>query len=192
MLETLARYWWAVALRGAAAVIFGLMALIWPAITITALVLLFRAYAIVDGVVTIGTALFGAPASTGRRIWLAVQGVVGIIAGVVTFAWPGITTLVLLFVIATWAVVTGALEIFVAVRLRRELQGEWLLILSGALSVVFGVLMFVWPDAGALALTILIGAYALVAGLTMVMLGLRLRGLRLRGLRGTAPKPVTV
>jgi uncharacterized membrane protein HdeD (DUF308 family) len=178
MLDVLARYWWAVVLRGAAAVLFGLMALIWPSITLIALVALFGAYCLVDGVVALATAIFNGPAAAGRRPWLVVEGVAGILAGIVTFAWPGITTLVLLWLIAAWALVTGVMEIVVAVRLRRELQGEWLLILSGALSVLFGILLAVWPASGALALVFLIGVYALVFGAVLVMLGLRLRRLR--------------
>ncbi len=178
MLDVLARYWWAVVLRGAAAVLFGLIALIWPTITLIVLVALFGAYCLVDGIVALATAIFNGPAATGRRPWLAVEGVAGVLAGIVTFAWPGITTLVLLWLIAAWALVTGVMEIVVAVRLRRELQGEWLLILGGALSVLFGILLAVWPASGALALVFLIGVYALVFGAVLVMLGLRLRRLR--------------
>jgi uncharacterized membrane protein HdeD (DUF308 family) len=178
MLEVLARYWWAVALRGVFAVLFGLMALIWPGITLIVLVALFGAYCLVDGVIALGTATFGGADAAGRRPWLIVEGIAGVIAGVITFAWPGITTLVLLWLIAAWALVTGVMEIVVAVRLRRELQGEWLLILSGALSVLFGILLAVWPASGALAVVFLIGIYALVFGAVLVALGLRLRRLQ--------------
>jgi uncharacterized membrane protein HdeD (DUF308 family) len=178
MLEVLARYWWAVALRGVFAVLFGLMALIWPGITLIVLVALFGAYCLVDGVIALGTATFGGADAAGRRPWLIVEGIAGVIAGVITFAWPSITTLVLLWLIAAWALVTGVMEIVVAVRLRRELQGEWLLILSGALSVLFGILLAVWPASGALAVVFLIGIYALVFGAVLVALGLRLRRLQ--------------
>jgi uncharacterized membrane protein HdeD (DUF308 family) len=196
MLEALARNWWAVALRGVIAVIFGLLALIWPGITVLALVALFGAYCLVDGVIAIGTALFGGAArfegaGAGRRVWLAVEGIAGVVAGIITFAWPGITTLVLLWLIAFWALVTGVMEIVVAIRLRRELQGEWLLILSGALSVLFGILLIVWPASGALALVTLIAIYALIFGAALIGLGLRLRRVQGGSVAGTS-RPATV
>src|SRR2546423_1350819 len=175
MLETLTRHWWVLAVRGALAVLFGLLALIWPGITVLALVALFGAYCLVDGVIAIGTALFGGVAAAGRRGWLVVEGIAGVVAGIITFAWPGITTLVLLWLIAFWALVTGVMEIVAAIRLRRELQGEWLLIVSGALSVLFGILLIVWPASGALALITLIGIYALIFGVALIALGFRLR-----------------
>jgi uncharacterized membrane protein HdeD (DUF308 family) len=191
MLEALARNWWAVALRGVFAVIFGLLALIWPGITVLVLVALFGAYCLVDGVIAIGTALFGGAAAAGRRVWLVVEGIAGVVAGIITFAWPGITTLVLLWLIAFWALVTGVMEIVVAIRLRRELQGEWLLILSGALSVLFGLLLIIWPASGALALVTLIAIYALIFGVALIGLGLRLRRVHGGSVAGTG-RPATV
>jgi uncharacterized membrane protein HdeD (DUF308 family) len=177
MLETLTHNWWAVAVRGVAALLFGLLALIWPGITVLALVALFGAYALVDGVVALGTAFFGRRGAAGDRSWLIVEGVAGIAAGIVTFIWPGATTLVLLWLIAAWAFVTGVFEIVAAVRLRREIRGEWLLILSGALSVLFGLVLVVWPTTGALAVIYLVGIYAIVFGAALVMLAYRLRRL---------------
>jgi uncharacterized membrane protein HdeD (DUF308 family) len=176
MLEALTRYWWAVALRGVVAVLFGIMALIWPSITLLVLVVLFGAYALVDGVVTLGSAIFGP--NRGRRGWLIVEGIADIVIGVITLAWPGITTLVLLWVIAAWALVTGIMEIVAAIRLRREMRGEWLLALGGVLSVVFGILLVVWPATGALTLIALIGIYAIVFGVALIGLGWRLRSMR--------------
>jgi uncharacterized membrane protein HdeD (DUF308 family) len=175
VLETLARYWWVVAVRGVAAVLFGLLAIIWPAITVTVLVLLFGAYALVDGVLALGSAIFGGRSAEGRRPWLALEGVAGVLTGVLTFLWPGITTLVLLWLIAAWVLVTGVLEVVAAVRLRREMQGEWLLALSGVLSVVFGILLIIWPTAGAVTVVWLIGIYAMVFGIALIALSLRLR-----------------
>jgi len=175
MLETLARYWWVVAVRGVAAVLFGLLAIIWPEITVTVLVLLFGAYALVDGVLALFTALFGGRSAEGRRLWLALEGVAGVLIGVLTFLWPGITTLVLLWLIAAWVLVTGVIEIVAAVRLRREIEGEWLLALSGVLSVVFGILLVIWPTAGAVTVVWLIGIYAMVFGIALIALSLRLR-----------------
>jgi uncharacterized membrane protein HdeD (DUF308 family) len=173
MLETLSRNWWAVALRGVAAILFGLAALVWPQITLYALVLLFGAYSLVDGAFTL-VAAFGRGARPGGRGWLIARGVAGIAVGVLTFVWPGITALALLWVIAVWAVVTGVLEIVAAVRLRRELRNEWLLALSGALTVIFGVLLVVWPASGILALITLIGSFALVFGVLLMVLAVRL------------------
>lgn len=172
----LARNWWAIALRGVAAIVFGALALLLPATTLTGLILLFGAYALIEGV-------FGVIAATrGRagapRWMLLLEGLVSIAAGLVTFFWPGLTALVLLYVIAAWALVTGVLEIVVAVRLRKRIRGEWWLALSGILSVITGGLMMWAPDAGALALVLWIGAYAVVFGALLIGLALRLRGWR--------------
>lgn len=175
MLEALTRYWWAVALRGVVAVLFGIAALIWPSSTLLVLVVLFGVYALVDGVVALGSAIFGP--NRGRRGWLIVEGIADLAVAVIALVWPGITTLVLLWVIAFWALVTGILEIVAAVQLRREMRGEWMLALSGALSVVFGILLIVWPASGALALITLIGIYAIIFGVALIVLGWRLRAM---------------
>jgi uncharacterized membrane protein HdeD (DUF308 family) len=177
MLEILARNWWIVALRGAAAVLFGVLALVWPGITILVLVILFGAYSLVDGVVAVGSGLFRSTGDASRRIWLLVEGVFGILVGIVAFVWPGITTLALLWVIAFWALLTGIVEIVLAVALRKEIKGEWMLALGGALSVLFGVLLIVWPTAGALTVVFLIGIYAILFGIVLLGLALRLRKL---------------
>jgi uncharacterized membrane protein HdeD (DUF308 family) len=187
MLEYLSRYWWTLAVRGAVAVLFGLAALIWPHITLRVLVWLFGFYAVVDGLLAVGALLVGGPLVRGRRGWLIVEGVVGIAAGVFTFLWPGITALVLLYLIAAWAVVTGLLEIAAAVVLRRELQGEWLLALAGVLSLAFGVLLAVRPGEGAIAIVSLLGVFAVVFGVALLVLGARLRRLGGRGDRVVRP-----
>lgn len=187
MIETLARNWWVVALRGAAAVLFGVLALVWPGITVFALVTLFGAYALVDGAFAIGSAIFGRGRSGGSRGWLAVEGIAGIIIGILTFVWPGVTTLVLLWLIAAWAVITGVLEVVAAIRLRRELRGEWMLIVSGVISVLFGILLMVWPAAGALAVIVLIGLYAIVFGVVLLALAFRLRRLGRGGVETGSP-----
>src|SRR4051794_18320940 len=150
MVMVLARNWWALVLRGLFAVLFGIMAFAWPGITLGALVLLYGAYALVDGIFAIAAALAG---RTGGLPWWAMllEGVAGIAVGIMTFAWPGITAIVLLYLIAAWALVTGVLEIVAAIRLCREIRGEWLLALSGILSVLFGLALVVNPGAGALA-----------------------------------------
>jgi uncharacterized membrane protein HdeD (DUF308 family) len=176
MLEFLTRYWWAVAVRGAAALLFGIMALIWPGVTIAVLVLLFGAYALVDGAIALGTAISGR--GRDRRWMLVLQGVVGILAGVLTFIWPGITAMALLLLIAAWALVTGILGIVAAIWLRREVRGEWLLALGGALSVLFGIVLLVRPGVGALAVVWMIGLYSIIFGVAMLALGFQLRRLR--------------
>jgi uncharacterized membrane protein HdeD (DUF308 family) len=170
----LARNWWAVALRGALAVLFGLVALIWPGITLGALVLLFGAYALVDGIFAFVAAF---RAADRRRQWwpFVLEGLVGVAAGVIAVVWPGLTAVALVYLIAAWAVVTGVFEIVAAVRLRRAITNEWLLGLGGALSVLVGLALLVFPGAGALALVWLIGAYALAFGVLLIALGFRLR-----------------
>jgi uncharacterized membrane protein HdeD (DUF308 family) len=175
MVMTLARNWWVLALRGLCAIIFGILAFVWPGITLGALVLLYGAYALVDGILSIIAAVSKREGS-GLPWWaLLLQGLLGIAAGIVTFAWPGITALFLLFLIAAWAIVTGIFAIIAAIRLRKEIQGEFWLALSGILSVVFGVLLFVRPGAGALTVVWLIGSYAIFFGILLLVLAFRLK-----------------
>lgn len=189
MVELLSKYWWLIVLRGTAAVVFGLLALVWPDITLAVLVLLFGAYVLVDGVLALGTAIFGKESAEGRRGWLVFEGIAGIAAGVITFVWPGITTLVLLVLIALWAVATGILEIVVAIRLRREIRGEWLLGLGGVVSILFGIVLLVRPREGAIAVVWLIGLYAIMFGAILVALGVALRRLRSAGATPDAGRP---
>ena len=173
-MESLARNWWVVLLRGLAGIAFGVLTLVAPGISLAALVLLFGAYAFADGVLALVTAV--RRHGTGSQWWMMLlEGIAGIAAGIVTLLWPGITALVLLYVIAAWAIVTGAFEITAAIRLRKAITGEWLLALAGIASVAFGVLMIIAPVAGALVVVLWIGAYALVFGAVMFALALRLR-----------------
>lgn len=174
MLVILARNWWTLALRGVLSILFGLAAFLWPGLTLGALVLLFGAYAFVDGAFAVAAALVG---RTGGMPWwaLLVEGLIGLAAGVATALWPGITALALLYMIAAWSAATGVFEMVAAIRLRREIRGEWALFLSGLLSVVFGLVLVMFPGAGALALAWYIGAYAVVFGVLLVVLGFRLR-----------------
>ena len=140
------RHWWALGVRGLAAVIFGILAFVWPSITLAVLVLLFGAYALVDGIL----ALVSAVRSGGEQLWaLLLEGVVGIVAGLAAFAFPGLTTLVLLLIIAAWAILRGILEVMSAVRLRKVITNEWSWIAGGALSVIFGLILLAAPGAGA-------------------------------------------
>jgi uncharacterized membrane protein HdeD (DUF308 family) len=174
MLTQLAHNWWAVALRGVLAILFGLIALVWPGLTLEVLVLFFGAYALVDGVFAIVTA-FTKRAGHDRWWVLLLEGLVGIAAGIIIWVLPGLATLVLLYVIAFWAIVTGIIEIVAAIRLRREVQGEWLLVLSGIASVVFGALLLFFPAAGGLTIAWLIGIYAILFGAMFLGLSWRLR-----------------
>jgi uncharacterized membrane protein HdeD (DUF308 family) len=167
--------WWVFVLRGIFAIIFGVLTFLWPGMALLTLVLLFSAYSIADGVFNI-VASFRATGAGQQRWWvLLLEGIVSIIAGLVAFFMPGLTALALLYLIAAWAVVTGALEIAAAIRLRRQIRGEWLLALAGILSIVFGVLLFLFPGPSALAVVLWIGAYAIAFGVLLIVLGLRLR-----------------
>jgi uncharacterized membrane protein HdeD (DUF308 family) len=161
--------------RGIISVAIGIIAFLWPAITIAALVVLFGAYAIVDGITNLVLG-FSRAGAHGR--WAHVlQGVVGVAAGVLTFMWPAITGLVLIWLIGAWAVVTGVFEIAAAVSLRRVITGEWMLVLSGIVSILFGVLVFAFPLAGAVGISWILGVYAMTAGIILISLGVRLRKL---------------
>lgn len=173
--ELLARGWWTLALRGAVAIVFGVAAWAWPGLTVLALVLLFGAYALVDGVAAVVTAVRGVPGES--RVWLGLTGACGIVLGIVALVWPGITGLALLLLIAVWALVTGVLEIVTAIRLHNVIRGEWLYVLTGAVSVLFGVLLLVWPVSGALAVVWLIGFFSILFGAAMVGAAFRLRRL---------------
>jgi uncharacterized membrane protein HdeD (DUF308 family) len=173
MITQLTRNWWIVVLRGVLAILFGVVAFVWPAISIAALVLLFGAYALVDGIFAVIAALTNTAGM--QRWWVLLEGVVGIVIGVLTFFWPGVTAFVLLYFIAAWSIVTGVLEILAAIELRKAITNEWLLIVSGILSVLFGLLVVLYPSAGALSVIWIIALYAVVFGILLIMLGLRLR-----------------
>ena len=173
MVHALAKNWWLLLLRGIAAIIFGLLALAWPGLTLLTLILFYGAFALVDGVLAIVAAITGGV--PGSRWWLAIVGLLGIAAGLLTFLTPGLTALVLLFFIAGWAIVTGVFEIIGAIKLRKEIDNEWLLILGGIISVLFGAGMMLAPGAGALALVWVIGAYSVVMGVLFVALAFRLK-----------------
>jgi uncharacterized membrane protein HdeD (DUF308 family) len=161
-------------IRGIASIVIGILAIAWPGMTIAVLVGIFGVYAIIDGVTNLFLGF--SRARTGDRSWAHVaQGLVGVGAGILAFLWPGVTALALVFFIAAWAVVTGVFEIAAAIRLRKEIKGEWLLALSGALSVAFGLLVFAVPRAGVVGIAFVLGTYAIGAGLILVMLGMRLR-----------------
>ena len=172
--DTLVHNWWVVLLRGIAGILFGILTFVSPAISLGALVLLFGAYSFADGVLAIISAIRNRAES--ERWWIVlIQGLAGVGAGLVTLLWPGITALALLAVVAAWALVIGGLEIAAAIRLRKVITGEWLLVLSGIASIILGVLLALFPGPGALALVLWIGAYAIVSGVLLVALAVRLR-----------------
>jgi uncharacterized membrane protein HdeD (DUF308 family) len=175
MITTLARNWWVLALRGVAALLFGIMTFVWPGPTLAVLILLFGAYALVDGVFAV---IAGISARHEQERWwmMIVEGVAGIIIGLLTFLWPGVTALVLLYFIAAWSILTGVLELAAAIRLRKEIEGEWRLGLAGVLSILFGLLLVFMPGSGALAVIWLIGAYAVVFGIVLLVLAFQVRG----------------
>src|SRR5262245_37495819 len=170
------RNWWVLLLRGIAAIVFGVLTWWMPGISLAVLVLISRAYARADGIPAVWMAL--ASRSKNEQWWvMLLWGLVGIGVGILTFVAPGLTALALLFYIALWAISTGVLEIVAAIRLRKEIQGEWVLILAGLCSVVFGVLLVARPGVGALAVLWLIAAYAIVFGVLLVILALKARGM---------------
>jgi uncharacterized membrane protein HdeD (DUF308 family) len=177
MLLTLAQNWWAIVLRGVFAVLFGLAAFLWPGLTLTVLVLLYGAYALIDGVLEVMWALVSRRA--GPFPWgVLLAGLAGIAIGIMTFLWPGLTALALLYLIAIWAIVRGVFEVIAAIHLRREIDNEWLLGLGGVLSILLGVFLIAAPGAGALAVVWWIGAFAIAVGVLTIILGFRLKGLR--------------
>ena len=173
LVHALAKNRWMLLLRGIAAIIFGVLAFAWPGLTLLTLIMIYGAYVLVDGVLAIAAAIAGgAPTS---RWWLAIVGLFGIAAGLLTLLMPGLTAIVLLYFIAFWAIGTGVFQIIGAIRLRKEIDNEWLLILSGIFSVLFGVYVLSAPGAGALALVWVIGFYAIIEGVLLVALAFRLK-----------------
>jgi uncharacterized membrane protein HdeD (DUF308 family) len=174
MLHALAKSWWLLLLRGIAGIVFGILAFAWPGLTLVTLVLFYGAYAFVDGVLAL-VAAFSGGAKPVPTWWLIVVGLAGIAAGILTFMWPGVTAIVLIFFIGGWAIAHGVFEIVGAIRLRKEIDNEWWLILAGALSVIFGLLVIAAPGVGALTFIWVIGAYSILFGIMLVGLSLRLR-----------------
>jgi uncharacterized membrane protein HdeD (DUF308 family) len=176
MVEQLSRNWWALALRGVLAIVFGIIAFLWPNITVVSLVWLFGAYALADGILAIAAAW---RASAGGQHWgeLFVEGLLGIVVALIAFFRPDITALVAVYLVAAWAVITGVMEIVEAVRLRQVIDNEWTLGLMGVVSVLFGILLFYRPGAGVLAWVWVIAAYAILFGILLLVLAFRVRNL---------------
>jgi len=177
MLTKFSRNWWLFALRGLVAVAFGIVAIVRPEQSMQALVLVFGAFALVDGILTTSVGISTAPFF--NRWWaVLLNGVVGIVVGLMAIFMPDITGRALVYVIAIWALLTGVLQIVVAVQFRHVLKDEWMLVLGGMLSILFGVLLFVFPAAGAVSLIWVIGFYAIAFGISEIVFAFRLQGFR--------------
>ncbi|MDN5697824.1 MAG: HdeD family acid-resistance protein [Rubrobacter sp.] len=176
---TLSGNWWALALRGAAAILFGLLTIFLPGLTLAVLVVLFGIYAVVDGVFAVAA---GARSPRGKhRTLLLAEGVIGVFAGLLALLWPGLSAVLLLYIVAVWAILGGLLRITTAILLRREIDNEWTMISSGALLILLGVILGIVPGVGLLSLAWLIGVFALGAGVTLIWLAFRVRGRRAGG-----------
>jgi uncharacterized membrane protein HdeD (DUF308 family) len=174
MINFLQRSWWALVLRGLLAILFGVMAISWPSITLEILILFFGAYSLVDGFFSSAGAL--AHRKHDKTWWLFfLSGLAGIVIGALVFLLPGLTALVLVYLIAARALLVGILEITAAIYLRREVNNEWFMILNGLISILFAVVLFLMPGAGALALVLMIGIVAIIIGILLLTLGFRLR-----------------
>ena len=172
----LAQWWWAFILRGVLAIVFGVVSFLWPLLTIVVLVALFAAWALVDGVTSVWTGI--RTRDRDKNWWLEVlEGVVSVVAGLIALLLPGFAAEVLVYIIGAWAIVTGAIQIWSAIRLREQISGEVWLGLAGLASILFGLVLLVFPAAGAVSVVWLIGSGAIVFGIFLVMLGWRLRGI---------------
>ena len=174
MVDMFTRNWWLLAIRGLAAVLFGILAFVWPGLTLLTLVFLFGFYALINGILALAVA-YKAPKGYPKFGGLIIEGMLSIIAGLIAFVMPGITALSLLVLIAAWAIVTGIFEIVAAVRLRKVVTHEWLLVIAGIASIGFGVIVMIMPGAGALALVWWIGAYTFAFGMLLMLLAFRMR-----------------
>lgn len=178
MLSAICNKWWVFLLNGIAAILFGIMAFVWPGVTLLTLILLFGFYCIADGIAAI-FASFARSEATGRSWWqMLLLGAISLIAGVVAIAWPGISAAALLFVIAAWAIVHGVFEIAAAIALRKVIDHEWMLVVAGVVSILFGIVLVAQPAAGALVVIWWIGAFAILRGLFLAALAFKLRKIR--------------
>lgn len=185
MIDLLSRQWWVFSLRGALAILFGIAAFVFPGAALTAIVLVFGAYALTDGVLAFVSS-FATRGSNPRWWLLLLEGVAGVFAGLYAILYTGMAAVSLLYLAAAWAIVTGVVLTIAAIRWRREIHGEWLLALAGVASIVLGAVLFAEPAAGLLVWAWTAGAYALVFGVLMLTLGFRLRRLRAREWEGAA------
>ncbi len=177
MLSLLARNWWLVEIRGVAAIAFGILAFLWPGLTLVVLITLFAAYMLIDGLSLLLAVARGDPTTRGHQVAVGLMGILGVVVAVVTVFLPGLTALSLLYIIAFWAIALGAAQVIAAIRLRREIAGELWLIVGGLLTIAFGILLVAFPGTGLLSLVWIVGIWAIVFGITSLVLAWRLRGL---------------
>jgi uncharacterized membrane protein HdeD (DUF308 family) len=173
LLPLLARNWSLILLRGICAILFGIMAFAWPGATLMVLVTLYGVYAAIDGGLAIAAAFRGGTVMP--RWWLVLVGIISLGAAIAAFAYPGMTAMLLVMFIGAWGVARGVFEIIGAIQIRKEIEGEWILILHGVVSIIFGLLLLLRPGEGALALIWLIASYAIFVGLLLVMLAFKLK-----------------
>jgi len=178
MLGLITRDWWVYALRGAAAIVFGILALAWPGPALAALVFLFGAYAIVDGASLLIALARGDVLARSHAVATALMGIAGIAFGVAAWVWPDVTALSLLYLVAVWAITVGALQIVSAIEFRRVIHGEGWMAVGGALSILFGAVLIANPGSGLVSLVWLVGLWAIASGAASVAFAVRLRGLR--------------
>lgn len=176
MINIVAKNWSIFVLRGILAIAFGLLAIIWPGLTIGILIILFGLYVLFEGVLALSAAF----RHRDRKWWwvLLVEGIAGIVVGLFAFIWPGVTAVVLIIFIAFWAILTGILEIAAAVQLRKQFKGEWALGLTGILSILIGIILIANPGTGLVAVAWLIGIYAILFGILLTTLGFRAKKVR--------------
>jgi uncharacterized membrane protein HdeD (DUF308 family) len=171
------KHWWQIALRGLLALIFGVLVLAWPGVALTIFVYIFGAYVFVDGIFTLVAAV-NYKAGAGRRTWLFIRGIAGIIVGLITFFWPAITALALFLLVAAWALVTGVMELIFAFAANQNTTIRWLFAVSGILSLILGGLMLAHPVFGIKVIIWIIGVYAILAGILLIILSTKLRGVK--------------
>jgi uncharacterized membrane protein HdeD (DUF308 family) len=177
MLSLVSRDWWVYAVRGVAAILFGIMALIWPGPTLAVLILLFGAYAFVDGVALLVALARGDVLARGHKWATGLMGVLGIAVAIATLVWPGMTALTLLYLVAIWAIGMGILQIASAIEFRREIDGEFFVVLGGIFSIVLGGLLVAFPGTGLLSLVWLVGFWAELSGFSSLGIAYRLHGI---------------
>ncbi|HEY7061789.1 MAG TPA: HdeD family acid-resistance protein [Chloroflexota bacterium] len=186
MVAEIARHWWELAIRGALAILFGLIALLMPVAAVAAVAVLFGVFMVLDGIFAIVAGIESR--QTVRHWWaLLLEGLTGVVAGSLTIAFPLIVAVVLIYFISAWALTTGLMELIAAIRLREQIEGEWRLALSGVLSIVFALLLAFWPASGAIAIGWLMGAYAILFGVVLLALAFHLKGLTEHRVTGPAP-----
>lgn len=174
MLRIFAINWWLVGLRGLSAVLFGIVAILWPALTLGILIIIFGLYVIVDGIFTIVLGIGGRKYHS-NSWWMIFEGLIRIAVGVIAVVWPGLTSISLVILIAIWAIITGIIGIILAIRLRKEIKNELLMGMSSALSVLLGIILIAQPNVGALAVVFLIGFYAILFGILLIIFAFQMQ-----------------